>query len=86
MWYGGSMGGWGYALMILTTVAFWAVLISGAVAVLRYLNRSQPGAGRVRSTPQQLLAERFARGEVDEDEYRRRLDALRAAESDRLRR
>jgi uncharacterized membrane protein len=29
------------------------------------------------------LAERFARGEIDEEEYRRRLDALRAADGSR---
>ena len=28
--------------------------------------------------PEQVLAERFARGEIEEDEYRRRRDALRS--------
>ena len=28
--------------------------------------------------PEQILAERFARGEIEEDEYRRRRDALRS--------
>ncbi|MEU6537714.1 SHOCT domain-containing protein [Streptomyces sp. NPDC047000] len=35
-------------------------------------------------TPEQLLAERFARGEIDEDEYRRRLAVLRDAGGPRL--
>ncbi|HET6503526.1 MAG TPA: SHOCT domain-containing protein [Amycolatopsis sp.] len=30
-----------------------------------------------RPTPEQLLAERFARGEIDEEEYRHALDILR---------
>jgi len=30
-----------------------------------------------RSTPEQVLAERFARGEIDEGEYRQRLATLR---------
>lgn len=34
--------------------------------------------------PEQLLAERFARGEIDEDEYRRRLAVLRDATGPRL--
>ncbi|MBC3841220.1 SHOCT domain-containing protein [Streptacidiphilus sp. 4-A2] len=33
---------------------------------------AQPGAG----TPEQVLADRLARGEIDTDEYQRRLDAL----------
>ncbi|MFC4913362.1 SHOCT domain-containing protein [Actinomadura gamaensis] len=36
----------------------------------------QPGAGKQR--PEDLLAERFARGEVDEDEFHSRMSALRA--------
>jgi putative membrane protein len=48
--------------------------------LFRYLNRRRvnPGSGgETLPTPEQLLAERFARGEIDEDEYRRRLDTLR---------
>ena len=30
----------------------------------------------MRPTPEELLAERFARGEIDEQEYRTRLDTL----------
>jgi len=29
------------------------------------------------SSPERLLAERYARGEIDDDEFRRRLDTLR---------
>jgi len=44
---------------------------------------SWPGRGDHRSaagTPEDLLAERFARGEIDEDEYRRRLAILNERE------
>jgi putative membrane protein len=45
------------------------------VTLLRHLNRT----GRVeqRLTAEELLAERFARGEITEQEYRERLDVLR---------
>jgi putative membrane protein len=81
MWYGDGMGGWGFALMIVSTVVFWGVLIAGGIALFRYLNRTavNVGSSETRPTPEQVLAERFARGEVDEEEYRRRLDALRGA-------
>lgn len=36
-----------------------------------------PGPQPERPTPEQVLADRLARGEIDPDEYRRRLEALR---------
>ena len=79
MWYGDGMGGWGFALMAVSTVVFWGALITGGIALFRYLNRTaaKPGTAETRPTPEQLLAERFARGEIDQEEYRQRLDTLR---------
>jgi putative membrane protein len=80
-WYDQGMGAWGYALMTVSTVVFWALLIAGAFALIRYFGRSTGGTdsrgGPARPTAEQLLAERFARGEIDENEYRRALDTLR---------
>jgi putative membrane protein len=75
-WYGNGMGGWGYALMMVGNVLFWGLIIFGVVAVVRYLARGDRAVGP-RLTPEQLLAERFARGEIDEEEYRQRLTILR---------
>ncbi len=80
-WYGNGMSGWGYALMTVSTVVFWALVIAGVVALVRYLGRdTQPTltAPPQRHTPEQVLAERFARGDIDEEEYRRRRDILHA--------
>jgi putative membrane protein len=74
MWYGGHMTGWGYAFMGLGNLVFWAVLIVGGVALFRHLGRMPAPPG---STPEALLGERFARGEIDDEEYRRRLATLR---------
>ncbi|MFI2610428.1 SHOCT domain-containing protein [Kitasatospora sp. NPDC018619] len=38
----------------------------------------QGGQGSPRVPPEQVLAERFARGEIDAEEYRHRLETLRA--------
>ena len=81
-WYGPGMNGWGYGLMTVSMVLFWALIIFGMVALIRYLGRAGQVA-TVRPTPQQLLNERFARGEIDEDEYRRRLDVMAAGTSPR---
>jgi putative membrane protein len=81
MWYGDGTGGWGFVLMAVSTVVFWGAVIAGGVALFRYLNRTtaKPASSETRPTPEQLLAERFARGEIDQEEYRQRLDTLRSA-------
>lgn len=78
-WHDNGMGAWGVTLMTISIVLFWVLLIAGIVALVRYLGRGEPGAVSPppRRAPEQILAERFAHGEIDADEYRRRLDTLR---------
>lgn len=83
-WSDHDMSGWGYAGMVIGMILFWALIIVGIVALIR----SSTGSTQTRSIPQlppyiespeQLLAARFARGEIDEADYRQRLAVLRAA-------
>jgi putative membrane protein len=80
MWYGGD-GGWvGWALMTVAMVVFWALLITAVVLLVRYLVSSQraganPAEGSAHA--ENLLADRYARGEIDDDEYQRRIALLR---------
>lgn len=68
-WYDNDVSGGGYALMAVVMVVFWALVVVGAIALVRYLARhDRPFAPR--PTPEQVLAERFARGDLDEPEYR----------------
>jgi putative membrane protein len=75
-WYGAGMSGWEYALMTISMVLFWALAIFGVLALVRFLARDDQHR-TTRSTPEQLLAGRFARGDIDEQEYQHRLDVLR---------
>ncbi len=86
MWYHGGWGGWFF--MAVFMVLFWALLIAGVVALVRYVAGSHHGrpSGRPPSSgesgwgsrpAEDLLAERFSRGEIDEEEYKRRLALLR---------
>ena len=52
---------------------FWAALVIGAV----YLLRRRPTQRDPGESAAAALAERYARGEIDEDEYRKRLRVLR---------
>ncbi|QIY53580.1 hypothetical protein HEP86_02610 [Streptomyces sp. RPA4-5] len=88
MWYDGGWGWGGWFIMAIVMVLFWALVIAGVVALVRYLtsgHHGHPGgppppsneAGGVSRRAEDLLAERFARGEIDEDEYKRRITLLR---------
>lgn len=84
MWHHGY-GGWGWGSWVLSAVVmivFFALAITAIVAVVRYLGgpghhhgpaAQGPLPGR---RPEDLLAERFARGEIDDEEYRRRMVVL----------
>jgi putative membrane protein len=81
--YGEHMSGWGYALGIIGMVLFWTVLVLAIAAAVRYLDRKRRESfppPPLPPTAEQVLAERFARGEIDADEYRQHLDTLRQAE------
>lgn len=78
MWSNG-MGWGGWLLMSLTTVSFWALVVFGIVALFRGTRESgTPGPSR-ESDAQYILDERFARGEIDAEEYQRRMQVLHAA-------
>jgi putative membrane protein len=78
-WYGSGMSGWGYALMTISMVLFWGAVIAGIVLLVRHFGRGgqqTPAPPSQPASPEQLLAERFARGEIDEEEYHQRLAVL----------
>ena len=82
MMYGWDGWGWGgWIVMTLMMVLFWAAVITAIVAAIHYLTgggsqRNQRNDRPIRSA-EDVLAERFARGDIDEDEYRRRTTLLR---------
>ncbi len=80
MWNGGYDGGSGWVGWIITAgvlVIVFAALITAAVFMIRYLTgrRGLAGSERPRGADD-VLAERFARGEIDADEYRQRVTLL----------
>jgi putative membrane protein len=69
---------WGWLLMSLGMVAFWG----GLIWLVWYLvthSTTRESSARSTNSPEQILDERFARGEIDAEEYRTRLEALRDA-------
>ena len=79
-WTDHDLTGWGWVAMTVGMAVFWGLLITLAVVLVRGLNRTAGPADGLRPSPERLLAERFARGEIDEDEYRGRLATLTGAD------
>lgn len=65
-------------MLLIALILFAAIVIGGVWLVVGRPRRTDddrvPAAG---GTAEQILAERLARGEIDPDEYRVRLSALR---------
>jgi putative membrane protein len=72
------MTGWGWGWMaLMMTVGILLVALLVLVLVRGSVSRPQ---SEDRDDPTQILAQRLARGEIDEAEYRRRLSVLRSAD------
>ena len=79
-WYHNGVGWGGWLVMVVGMVAFWG---TGGVGRYRDLPQYPAPVDRHDATahrdPLDILDQRFARGEIDETEYRARADVLRAA-------
>ncbi len=62
--------GWGPGLGWISMILFWGLVILAIAALARWLMQQSPGGSATPDkTPLQILQERYARGEVDRDEY-----------------
>jgi putative membrane protein len=76
MWMNWDAGWGGWLLMSLMMVGFWGLVIWAIVALTRgHPQQTRPSD---RSDPERVLEERFARGEIDEKEFRERRRVLSA--------
>jgi putative membrane protein len=72
--------GWAHWVWMAETFLLWALLITAVVLVVRYLislggAHASPSTGAPRE--EGLLAERYARGEIDDGDYQQRMTVLR---------
>jgi putative membrane protein len=67
MWGGGMIFGW----------LFWLAILAGVVwLVVRLADSSRRNPGRQDNEPMRILKERFARGEINREEYDERRKTL----------
>lgn len=79
MWWNDGMGWGGWVVMSLVMVIFWALVIFAIVAIFRGVRDDRAARVSGGRDPLQILDERFARGEIDEEEYHARQNTLRTA-------
>lgn len=72
-WYHDGIGWGGWLMMMLAIVAFWGLVVAGIITLF---HTDTPTPQR---SPQDLLDERLARGELTAEEYRALREALHEA-------
>ena len=70
MMWGLGYGGWSWMGPVFMLV-FWALLIAGGVLLVRYLVR-QGRAGDRQESALEILKRRYAKGEIEKDEFEAR--------------
>ena len=76
-WYHDGVGWGGWLLMTVMMLAFWALVIFAVVAIFRGIGKNDEGERPARHDAFDILQERFARGEIDAEEYDARAQVLR---------
>ena len=74
--YDNGVGWGGWVLMVLAMVAFWGLVVWAILGLFR--SGPTPGTGQdeAAADPRRILDARFARGEIELEEYQARRDAL----------
>jgi len=66
----GSFGWWGMGIGAVLMFLFWFFIVLGIIALLRWLQLQSPSGRSARDkTALEIIQERYARGEIDKQEY-----------------
>lgn len=77
-WHGGwAPGTW--IAMAFVMLVFWTIVVGVVVTVVRSDRFHGAASSSPQSDAERILAERFARGEIDGDEYKLRRDLIRSS-------
>ena len=66
----GNFSGWGMGFGFIFMLLFWGLAILGIVALIRWLiTQSSSNRSSRDKSPLEIVQERYARGEIDREEY-----------------
>jgi putative membrane protein len=72
-----NFGGWGMGLGFIFMLLFWGLVILGIAALIRWLmSQSSPSRSSPDKSPLEIVQERYARGEIDREEYEQKMRDL----------
>lgn len=78
MYNWGSYGGWGMGFGMVFMLLFWMLVILGIAALIRWLmTQSSPSRGSRDKSPLEIVQERYARGEINREEYEQKKQDLK---------
>lgn len=80
MGYGWQDQGWGaggWLAMVVMMVLFWGLLAAAVVYIVRHFSHPHQVSAQPTNSAIETLKMRFAKGEMDEEEFKRRLDLLK---------
>ena len=75
-WNGPGPGGFGWLWLLVPL--FWITVFALLFAFLGRRWRRSGGPWQMHGSPEQTLGDRYTKGEIDEQEYRTRLEVLRS--------
>ena len=65
-----GFGGWGMGFGFIFMLLFWGLVIVGVATLIRWLlSQSSPNRSSRDKTPWEIVQERYARGEIEREEY-----------------
>lgn len=70
--FGFGMGLFGWVFMVLV----WVLIIVGIIALIKWMTQSTISGNQHKKTPLEILRDRYAHGEIDQNEYEHMKNAL----------
>lgn len=72
-WHFGTHWGWSHMIFgPLIMVLFWVALIVAIIFAVRWISGRRSDSSDTQKTPIEILRERYARGEIDKEEFEER--------------